>query len=197
MRTLFSIMAIGLLVFVGYGDLRYRRIPNEVCLAIAVIGLARLFLDASPVAAGYTMGASVAIFAAAFVMFLCGVFGGGDAKLLTAVGLLVGYHDLLDFLVVMSLCGGVLGVFALARAKLGPSLGRIPLGLRLAGNIFAPANCAEGSLGAWLRRIPPSTIAPVLESGNKAEPARATVPYGIAIAAAGIVTLILQSILTR
>jgi Flp pilus assembly protein protease CpaA len=111
--------------------------------------------------------------------------------------LLVGYHDLLDFLVVMSLCGGVLGVFALARAKLGPSLGRIPLGLRLAGNIFAPANCAEGSLGAWLRRISPSTIAPVLESRNKAEPARATVPYGIAIAAAGIVTLILQSILTR
>jgi Flp pilus assembly protein protease CpaA len=197
MRTLLPAVAIGLLVFAGYSDLRYRRIPNGVCLAIAVIGLARLIIDADAVAAGYTLGAGAAVFAVTFVLFLCGVFGGGDAKLLTAVGLLVGYRNLIGFLIIMSLCGGVLGLFALARAKLAPSLERVQIGLRLTADGFAPTNRAGGSFGLWLGRLPLFTKSPLLESGNEAEPARPTVPYGIAIAAGGIATLILQSHLTR
>src|SRR5216110_1805611 len=94
-------VAIGILLAIAYGDVRTRRIPNALAAAIAILGLARLIIAYDWAAAMYTLIASAAVFAVAFVLFWRGVFGGGDAKLLTAMALLVGSHDLLDFLLIM------------------------------------------------------------------------------------------------
>ena len=103
------------------------------CLAVAsqdthlsfrhglVVALAafRIALAGDPTAALYTLAAGVALFAATFLLFWRGLLGGGDVKLLVATGLLIGYHDLFQFLFVMSVCGALVAVAVLAHNRLG------------------------------------------------------------------------------
>jgi prepilin peptidase CpaA len=162
-------VGIGILLAIAYGDVRTRRIPNVLAAAIAMLGLARMMLAANSIEAGYTLVASVAVFTAGFLLFWGGVFGGGDAKLIGAVALLISFHDLFEFFLLMSVCGGALAFGILARNRFRPHR------LHLSQKAIAPftMQCAGGSR--------PS--------------ARPTVPYGVAIAAAGIVMLILRPIL--
>ena len=169
MQTIVVALAIGILLAIAYSDVRRRRIPNTLTAAIAILGLARLILAADLVAAAHTLIASAAVFAAAFVLFWRGVFGGGDAKLMTAMALLVGSHNLLDFVVIMSVCGGGLGLAILARDRF--HMGRHRTSQQLAGP----------STLHWAEPDPP--------------PGRPTVPYGVAIATAGVVMLILRPML--
>jgi len=165
------ILAIGILAIIAYGDLRRRRIPNELSLAIAILGLTRMLLGDDAVAAGPTLAAAAAVFVAAFLLFWRGILGGGDAKLVAATAILIGYHDLFRFLFVMSLCGGPLALAILGRDNLGP----------------------------WLERLSrPAGMPSAMEAtGRIAAPMRSTVPYGAAIAAAGVIMLILKNSLPR
>lgn len=162
MHSAVSVAAVGVLAIVAYGDVRARRIPNALCLAIAMLGLVRIASTRDAVAASYTLLAATAIFVITLLLFRRGIVGGGDAKLITAVALLIGHHNLLGFLFLMSLAGGVLAVLVLARDNLGPRLAR-----------------------SW------STISrrPFPAPGSAAL-GQSTVPYGLAIAAAGVFTLI-------
>jgi prepilin peptidase CpaA len=143
---------------------RRRHIPNALAIAIGALGLVRMMLAGDPSAFLHTLAAGAAVFAAAFLLFWRGLVGGGDVKLLTAASLLVGYNDLLSFLFLMSLCGAVVSIAVIAGNKLAPSLDT--LGLRP-----SPSCAAE----------------------NAAVPPRPSVPYGVAIAAAGAIILIFQS----
>ena len=167
MQTPVMFAAIGILVIIAYEDVRTRRIPNLLATAIALLGLLRMIIAGDPTVAIHTVEASAAVFAVAFLLFWRAVLGGGDAKLLAAMGLIIGYDDLFGFLLLMSLCGGVLALVILTR------------------NSFAPLS------SRFLRptRIPFATR--ILETAPT--PARSTVPYGVAIAAAGVVTLILET----
>ena len=171
MRTAVVVVAIGILAIIAYGDVRTRRIPNVLTGVIAMLGLIRMLLVHDPVAAGHTLAASAAVITAAFLLFWRGAIGGGDAKLVAAMALLIGYQNLLSFLFLMSLCGGALAIAILARDKLRPRFWRLS----------RPA------------RMPSATEA----TGCIAAAARSTVPYGVAIAAAGVITLILKTPLTR
>ena len=153
------LLGIGVFAVVAYGDLRTRRIPNGLAIAVAVLGLARLAVAGDWNAAICSIAAAAAVFAVAFVMFWRGWLGGGDVKLLAGSALLVGYHDLLGFLLLMSLCGGLVALAVLV----------------------------AGRFGGPLRHLAPSAIP------AEAAAARPSVPYGVAIAAAGIVILVLQS----
>jgi prepilin peptidase CpaA len=146
--------AIGILIAIAYRDVRTRRIPNALTATIALLGLARLILADDLLAAAHTLLTSALVFAAAFLLFWRGVFGGGDAKLVAAVALLVGAHDLFDFFLVMSMCGGGLGLAILACDRLHASRHRT------SQQLAAP-----------------------------------TVPYGVAIAGAGVVVLVLRPVL--
>jgi Flp pilus assembly protein protease CpaA len=194
LQTTILVLAAGLLAFGGLGDLRNRRIPNVLCLVIAALGLARLILAGDPIAAGYTLGAGGAIFVAAFILVACGAVGGGDAKLLGAAALLVGYRGLVDFLFLMSLCGAVLGAIAIGRAlvwaKFSPWLDYAKIVASFSWTRLASINDTQGRLGSWLHQDP--TNAGRVGSGE-AKPTRLTVPYGVAIAVAGIITLTLQT----
>jgi prepilin peptidase CpaA len=149
LETIILIIGITLLFVAAYGDIKALRIPNWLCLVVAVLGIVRLVVIANPTVALYTGTAALAVFAVLFPIFACGFVGGGDAKLLTATILLVGYHDLIPFLLMMSICGAVVSAIVL---------------------VFHKSS-----------RVPRQTKASLF------------VPYGVAIAVAGIVTLVSQS----
>jgi prepilin peptidase CpaA len=165
MQTVILFLGIGLFTGAAYGDARTRRIPNELALAVGVLGLLRMILEGEPRAILYTFGAAAAVFAVAFFLFRRGLVGGGDVKLLTAAALLIGYHDLLSFLLLMSLCGALISLAVLAANKFGPVL----------------------------RYGPRQAMASVSEE-IRGTPERLSVPYAVAIAAAGVLILVLQSL---
>jgi Flp pilus assembly protein protease CpaA len=78
--------------------------------------------------------------------------------------LLVGYKELFGFLFLMSLCGGVLALATLAAERLDLSLGRF-------------------RQRAYVSSIGQSDRGRVASKGS-------TVPYGVAVAIAGVITLI-------
>jgi prepilin peptidase CpaA len=161
-QTVVVAVAIGMFITIAYGDVRTRRIPNALAAAIAILGLARMLLADDPVAAGHTLVASAAVFAVTFLLFWRGAFGGGDAKLISATIMLIGFHDMFDFLLLMSLCGGVLALAIITRDR-----------LRLHRR-----HSAQGTI-----------------AGCSGPPMRPTVPYGVAVASAAVVMLILRPVL--
>jgi prepilin peptidase CpaA len=156
--------AVVIFVVVAYQDVRTRRIPNALSLAIAALGLARIAVAAEVMDAGYTLAAAAIIFAITLALFQCGAIGGGDAKILPATALLIGYQELLGFLFVMSLCGGALALATLAAERLDLSSGRF----RWGAHVSSTGQSEGGRLAL---------------KGS-------TVPYGVAVATAGVITLI-------
>lgn len=158
-------LATGALALSAFCDARSRRIPNELSAGIALIGLVRMCTAKHHAAAAADLATGAAVFAAAFVFFWKGAFGGGDVKLVTATTLLVGYHDAFSFLIIMSLCGAGLALCLALRRRMfaGASQSRAP----------APSSAAG--------------------SGGDEAILGETVPYGVAIASAGIGVLLLQN----
>jgi prepilin peptidase CpaA len=161
------VLATVILALIAYGDMHTRRIPNALSAAIAMLGLTRMALVHDPAAIGLTLVASAAVFAVGFLFFWRGMFGGGDAKLVTAVTLLIGYQDLFGFLFLMSLCGGALALAIVAREELHRQRS-IPSRAVMTYSATQAGDCT-------------------------AETTRTTVPYGVAIAAAGVVTLVFET----
>jgi prepilin peptidase CpaA len=146
LQTVISFVGIALFIVAAYGDVKSFRIPNLLVAAVALLGVTRLVAVGDPSAALYTVGASVIVLVIGFVLFWQGIIGGGDAKLITAAVLLVGYHDLPSFLVFMSICGALISLAAFVTH--------------------------------WQQQKPTAKL---------------YVPYGVAIATAGSVTLLFQS----
>jgi prepilin peptidase CpaA len=158
MDMIVLIVGIGIFISVAYGDFRTRRIPNEFIVGILALAAVRMALTATPASALFTLLAAAALFVGTFLLFWRGLLGGGDVKLIGATALLVGYHELFEFLFVMSVSGALIAVAILAQDRL-------------------------------VRR---RATAPATEDQDT--PARLTVPYGVAIAAAGIVSLLAQTV---
>lgn len=119
----------GLLLFVLVAavvdDVRRKRISNWLTLPAFVIALVVAFFSGGW--GGWTTGLAGALVGAVaaggvfIVLWLAtGGVGGGDAKLMTAVGALVGFPAAVGTLVFVSIAGGVQGVLAFV-SSLGPS----------------------------------------------------------------------------
>jgi prepilin peptidase CpaA len=162
LETAMLLGAVGVFAAAAYCDLRARHIPNELSLAIGVLALVRLIPTGDPYPALWNLVAAAVVFVAAFVQWRFGLLGGGDAKLLTAAALMVGWRDLFDFLMLMSIAGAVVALAVVAaRRHGGPSALLLPH---------------------------PSAVE---------TPARPSVPYGLAIAAAATWVLIRQYSLAK
>lgn len=157
LQLIILFLGIGIFAAVAYCDVRTRRIPNEMIVAILALAAFRIAIEGDPRAGLYTLAAAAALFVATFLLFWRGLLGGGDVKLIGATALLIGYHNFFEFLFVMSVSGALVAVAVLARDRLG---------LR----------------GA-------ATTPPLAEQEVQA---RLTVPYGVAIAVAGIIVLLVQ-----
>lgn len=108
-----------LLAFGAAYDLLTMTIPNRVSIALVL-----LFLVAAPLA-GLSMhdmllhlGAGLMVLAAGIVLFAVGGFGGGDAKLLAAAALWIGFDQLVMFLANVTVFGGMLALAILAYRRL-------------------------------------------------------------------------------
>lgn len=100
-----------LMIVAGAGDALSMRIPNWLTLLIALLFFPMAFLAGMPLAVmGFHVAVGAAMFVAGFALFSCGLFGGGDAKLLAAAGLWLGWPDLLPFLVMTAFAGGALAL---------------------------------------------------------------------------------------
>jgi len=138
-----------IMAFAAAMDLMTMTIPNRISLAlVAVFLIAAPLMGLAPGAILMHLAAGLLVLAAGILLFAIGGFGGGDAKLLAAGALWIGFDQLLAFLVLTAVLGGVLAIAILYYRKL-PILGlraphwainlhqpggAIPYGIAIAGS---------------------------------------------------------------
>ncbi|WP_072395046.1 prepilin peptidase [Hyphomicrobium sp. CS1GBMeth3] len=111
------------MAFAAAMDLLTMTIPNRVTLGLMLAFFAAaplMGLGASDIMMHIAAGAVV--LAAGIALFAVGGFGGGDAKLLAVGALWIGFDQLLAFLTLTAVCGGLLALAILYYRKL-PVLG--------------------------------------------------------------------------
>ncbi len=146
-------------------DLRVRRIPNALTGTAAASGLMLAAVGVSQISVGASL---LGLVLGALLMLpghLLGATGGGDVKLLAALGTVLGPESTALAFVFTAIAGGILATaFALGRGRLRVTLGRI------------------------LARLSPSS-----PSNERAQPlASELFPYGPAIAVGATLAMIVQ-----
>ena len=105
------------MAYAAASDLFTMTISNK--LSIALIGgfyVVALLLGLPLTAIGMHTATGLVVLAVSFSMFAAGWIGGGDAKLVAAIALWLGFDQLLDYLVLASIFGGIL-TFALIAVR--------------------------------------------------------------------------------
>jgi prepilin peptidase CpaA len=120
-------------------DVRTRKIPNAIPLALALFGLAfnafggwRLALSAG--------AAGLLVLIVGTLPFSLGALGGGDVKLLAACACVFGLTEILPLAIYTALIGGVVALCVMLYRRLA----------RRSGKITLPYACAIAGGVAWL-----------------------------------------------
>ena len=108
-------IACGLFAASAVCDLRSRRIPNAIPLALLVLFAIHAAAGGAGPAKGVGMHLAIGavLLAAGFALYLTGGFGAGDAKLAAVAGTWIGPADLGLFLMGLAACAFALSLFAL------------------------------------------------------------------------------------
>lgn len=141
-----------LMAFAASSDLLTMKISNVVVLLVALSFFALAFVVGLPIEQiGLHVACAMVALCVGFAFFAFGWIGGGDAKLVAATTLWVGFGMMLPYLLFASILGGALTLLILAARKLP-----LPEPLRRI---------------KWIDRLHDS---------------KTGIPYGIALAAAGL-----------
>ena len=98
-----------LMAFAASSDLLTMTISNRVSLILAGSFFALAIWSGMPLGQiGMHVAAGLAVLVVTFTFFARGWIGGGDAKLAAATALWLGFDQLLNYLTIASLLGGVL-----------------------------------------------------------------------------------------
>lgn len=145
----FALFAM-LLIIGGLTDIRFRVIPNWVCLLIVALGFTKHFAESG--FSGLSLAAvGLALPLLLFVpLYALKIMGAGDVKFVAAAGSFIGLGELGNLIVLIVLLGGVLGVFQVV-------VNRAPTFAPFLARYYYPDTNSKGF-----------------------------VPYGVAIAAGGI-----------
>lgn len=176
MIHLFMQIALVVLVVAAIAwDLRERRIPNAITVLGCALALAlRAFLGLDALGAGLLgLGAG---FLVGLPIFAMGGMGGGDVKLLAAIGAFLGPGDLVPALIAMALIGGLMAIlWALKDGRLVSILADTG---RLVYALFGKlVSTVVPSLSMYFAPMPRRTI----ES-----PGALTIPYALPIGAGAL-----------
>ncbi|MBR0875466.1 prepilin peptidase [Bradyrhizobium tropiciagri] len=156
-----SLLTILLLLYVATTDIATRLIQNEICFAVALLGIAGQLADPMQVAQSLIVAAILLLLL--FVIYQFGKIGGGDVKLLVALAVGLPLAGVVQLLTVTALAGGVLAlVHLMMRALPYPRLA--PAGSSVVRRVYAVERWRH------LRQAP--------------------LPYGVAIASGGIWTIL-------
>ncbi len=118
-QTIVHILFPVTMVYAAARDVTSYEIPNWISLAVVANFLAAALagsVDLSVV--GWHLSAGAVVLLVGAFLFFAGVFGGGDAKLLAACAVWVGWAGLANFLVTVALIGGALALLVLAARRL-------------------------------------------------------------------------------
>lgn len=137
-------------------DIASRRIPNALTLAIGLMGLAAS-VGVGQLASG--AAAAVVCLGATVPAWRRGLVGGGDVKLAAAAAAWVRLDHLLEFALLVALCGGLLSLLVLLHS---------PAGERRLVRANATASLAVGRVSI-------------------ARSSEMSIPYGVAIAIGAVI----------
>jgi prepilin peptidase CpaA len=156
-----AFLQILLLLYVATIDIATRSIRNEICLVLALLGIAGQF--ASPMQVAESLIAATILLLLLIVIYQRGWMGGGDVKLLVALAMGLPLMGVIQLLTITALAGGVLAVVHLTM-RLLPYPRLAPAGSSFVRRVYA--------IERWrhLRHAP--------------------LPYGVAIACGGIWTIL-------
>jgi len=115
-----SLVVIGIMIYAALYDLRDCKIPNQAVIAIVTVGLVQSAMTTfgsgsfqsislSDALLGFAIGLLISI-----LLHVVGLFGAGDAKLLAALGTIVGYPNIILLIAMAILTAGCLAVLRLA-----------------------------------------------------------------------------------
>ena len=158
-------LEILLLVYVAIVDIATRLIRNEICLALALLGIASQI--ASPMQVAESLIAAAILLLLLLVIYQRGWIGGGDVKLLVALAIGLPLMGVIQLLTITALAGGVLALAHLMMRVL-PYPKLAPTGSSLVRRVYAVERWRN------LRHAP--------------------LPYGVAIACGGIWTVFSQGL---
>jgi prepilin peptidase CpaA len=139
-HVLMATLAIILLV-AAVIDVRTFTISNGLNILVAVLALVFWWAVKLPLwpSAAVQLGMAVGVFGLFSIAFFMGQMGGGDVKLAAALTLWFAPIEVLHFLVVMSISGGVLTLVVLGLHKVRRKAGQpeVPYGVAIAfGGLF-------------------------------------------------------------
>jgi prepilin peptidase CpaA len=134
LATLGGLVFVAALADAAVSDLSRFRIPNRVPLVLLVAFLpAALAAGMGVEQIGWRLLAALVVFAVCLALFALRLWGGGDAKLVPAVALWLGFAALPRFLVVMAVAGGALALVTLLARRLKlTTASRVPYGVAIA-----------------------------------------------------------------
>jgi prepilin peptidase CpaA len=158
-------VAVASLALAAAVDLKRRIIPNGLVLCVIGAGGSLRLLEDGPTA-WRSLGIALAVFVPLGVLAYHGAIGGGDAKMISATMLLVQPAQTLLLIAAIALAGGVLAVGYFIADTVSRVLGRLR-------PMSAPSPIPS-----------PATLAARLD--------RSQLPYGLAILAGVILTLVRQ-----
>src|SRR5260370_13392787 len=155
-----SILEILLLVYVATIEVATWLIRKEICLALAILGIAGQL--ASTMGIAESLIAATIMFVVLFVIYQQGLMGGGDVKLLVVLAIGLPLMGVIQLLTITAFAGGVLALVHLMM-RLLPYPRLAPAGSSFVRRVYA--------IERWrhLRHAP--------------------LPYGVAIACCGFSAL--------
>ncbi|MEL6105433.1 MAG: A24 family peptidase [Planctomycetota bacterium] len=115
--TLLLLLCLFLLTVAAVIDLATREIPDWIPVLVVILVLFFAVLDIANLRWWMIVSGTVLGFGLGWLMFHWAHFGGGDAKLIVAVGAVLGPLGLVIAMVWMALAGGLLGLIAMARGQ--------------------------------------------------------------------------------
>lgn len=123
-----------------------RRLPNILCGAMLVVGLALAFSNGGWAALGLHAAHAAVALLIGYGLFLAGIFGGGDGKFYAATAAFFPLSQVLGLFVAMTAAGFVLAVgwFAAKRGfkvekRLKGDFAKLPYGVAIASGAVAYA----------------------------------------------------------
>ncbi len=180
MLTIAAVAAAILLAAAAWRDIAARVIPDEICAALALLGvLVRASEGLSALAV--TLVAALVLFLALLPLAMYGLMGGGDLKLATAVALGLPPVGAYQLMVATALAGGVLALIYMLLARF------------LRPSVAAGRNALPVVPPASPRRSGMSLLRRVLAAEAWRLRRRGPLPYGVAIAAGGVLVLFRSS----